>query len=183
MRCPSCAMEVDPTKSNCPYCGAPISSGPQYYSQQPYPAPGYYPPPAPAYGAPPPYMAPAPYGAPPPYGYAPRPRSGSPVAAGVLMLIGGLLAMINGAVIAAVGGSTAALVPGAGAIIVVCGAIELIFGLIALVGSIMAIQRKSWGLALVGAIFCMISIGPMFIASILGLIALILVAISREEFS
>jgi len=98
------------------------------------------------------------------------------------MLIGGIIALIYGGFVMAVGGSAASLIPEAGAIIAFCGAIELIFGLIAILGAIMALQRKSWGLALTGAIFCMLSMGPVFIASILGLIALILVAVSRQDF-
>jgi hypothetical protein len=113
--------------------------------------------------------------------YAPQQHSGTATAGGVLILIGGILALLYGGFITAIGGAMS-YVPGAGAVFAICGAIMLIFGLIALLGGIMALQRRSWGVALVGAIFCMISVGPVFISSILGLIGLILIAIARPEF-
>ena len=50
------------------------------------------------------------------------------------------------------------------------------------IGGIMGVQRKMWGLALVGGIFALLSMGPVFISSLLGLIGLILVAVSRQDF-
>jgi len=168
MRCPNCQMEVEPGKPVCGYCGAPMYAGQQ---NQPYPPPvygGYYPPPAPY--------------PPPGYGYYPPQSSGTPIAAGVLLLIGGILALIDGVIVLALGSLAGSLVPEAGAIYAVCGALVMVFGILGLLGGIVALQRKLWALALVGAIFCMLSIGPYFISSILGLIALILVAISKNEF-
>jgi hypothetical protein len=98
------------------------------------------------------------------------------------MLIGGIIAIAYGGWIIAIGSAASTLIPGFGAGIMVCGGIELVFGLLSVLGAVMALRRSSWGLALVGALFCMLSMGPMFIASILGLIALILVAISRQDF-
>jgi hypothetical protein len=98
-----------------------------------------------------------------------------------MLLIGGILAMLYGAIIAMVGGLVD-FVPGMGTIFYFCGGIEIIFGLISILGGVMAFQRRTWALALTGSILCMLSIGPYFISSILGLIALILVAVSREEF-
>src|SRR3989304_5163786 len=81
---------------------------------------------------------------------------------------------------------TIAGIPGAeglAAIIVVCGAIGIIFGLIALIGGVMALQRKKWSLALIGSILGLFTIGfVVFEASILSLVALILLAISKNEF-
>lgn len=70
-----------------------------------------------------------------------------------------------------------------GAFLFICAAIEIAFGCLALLGGAMAIQRKSFAVAIAGAIFCMISVGPMFISSILGLIGLILIAISKDSFA
>jgi hypothetical protein len=97
------------------------------------------------------------------------------------MLIGGIIDLIFAAMILVIG---AALVPlGLGAAVVICAIIPLIFGLLAILGGIMAIQRRSWGLALTGAIFCMVSIGFYGLSFILGLIALILIAISKDDFA
>ena len=54
--------------------------------------------------------------------------------------------------------------------------IILLLSLTSIVGGICAIRRKSWGLALAGAI-CAI-----FPAQVLGIIAVIFVAISKKEF-
>ena len=106
----------------------------------------------------------------------------TPVAAGILILIGGVLALINGAYTAAIGAAVS-VIPGLSGLILMCAAIMIIFAILAILGGICALQRKVWGLALTGAIFCMISIGPVFISSILGLIGLILVAISKDDFT
>lgn len=91
--------------------------------------------------------------------------------------------MVVGGLIIFVGASLLPLTGGVGAAVAVCGSIPLIFGIIAVLGGIMALQRRSWGLALTGAILCMISIGFYGLSFILGLIAIILIAISREEFA
>ena len=57
-----------------------------------------------------------------------------------------------------------------------CGAILIVVAIIALLGGIFAVQRKNFGFAVVGGI---LSLGGWFIP---GLIGLILVAISKDEF-
>lgn len=101
----------------------------------------------------------------------------------MLELIGGIISMIFGALILIIGTALVPLGGGVGAAVAVCGSIPLIFGIIAILGGIMALQRRSWGLALTGAILCMISIGFYGLSFILGLVAIILIAISREEFA
>ena len=67
-------------------------------------------------------------------------------------------------------------------IIVVCGAIFIVLGIIELLGGIMALRRKMWALALVGSILGLFTFGFYGISSILSLVALIILAISRKEF-
>jgi len=55
----------------------------------------------------------------------------------------------------------------------------LALGVVAIVGGVMALQRTRWSLALVGAI-CALLIPPPFI---LGILAIVFIALSREEFS
>jgi hypothetical protein len=69
-----------------------------------------------------------------------------------------------------------------GGILVVCGVIMMVFAVFALLGGVAAVTHKNWGLAVLGGIFAMLSVGPIFISSILGLIGLILVSVSRHEF-
>jgi hypothetical protein len=53
----------------------------------------------------------------------------------------------------------------------------IILGIVAIIGGIYAIQRKLWGMALAGAI-CAI-IGP---SALLGILAIIFIAIGKPEF-
>ncbi len=105
---------------------------------------------------------------------APKKESGLPVAGGILILLAALGYIVVGGLIAA--GSSVALVPslGTSAVGIVCGAVVLVLGIIALIGGIFAIQRRNWALALIGGIFV--------IPTILGLIGLILVAVSHDDF-
>ena len=54
----------------------------------------------------------------------------------------------------------------------------VILGIVAIVGGIFAIQRRLWGLALAGSI-CAVLILPAFI---LGVLAVVFVALGRSEF-
>lgn len=127
---------------------------------------------------------------PPPQPQSPQPaqRSALPTAGGVLLLIAGIIALINWIWVAFVAGTIGGMmtaIPGLGgfgAIMIVCGVVGIIFSIIALVGGVMAIQRKMWGLALAGSILGLFTIGFVFVSSILSLIALILIALSKSEF-
>lgn len=101
-------------------------------------------------------------------------ESGLPVAGGVLILIASLGYLVVGGLM--VGGSAIAFAPSLGGTVlgVICGLVLLILGVVAILGGISAIQRKSFALALIG--------GVLVIPSVLGLIGLILVAVSRDEF-
>lgn len=125
----------------------------------------------------------------PPMGMPAKPKTIMPTLAGIFLIIAGLEGMVLWGLVAAAGGVLAGFfvgIPGAeglAAIIVICGAIGIIFGLIALVGGVMALQRKRWSLALIGSILGLFMLGfVVFEASILSLIAIILLAISRHEF-
>jgi len=60
----------------------------------------------------------------------------------------------------------------------VVGILALVVGIIAVTGGIFALMRKAWGLALAGAICALF---PPHVA-ILGILAIIFVALSRDEF-
>jgi len=83
-------------------------------------------------------------------------------------MLPGIGYLIGGGVLAV--GSSAFLFGGG----VLCGAVLLVLGIIAILGGIFAIQRKNFALALIGGIFV--------VPSILGLIGLILIAVSKDEF-
>ena len=133
---------------------------------------------------PPPPMPPPMYGMPPPM-MPMQERTGLPIAGGALLLIAGIIGLIMWGSFLAVG-ATLVGIPGlpvdVGGIFAICGAIGIIFSIFPLIGGIFAIQRKMWGLGIAGGVLGIFSIG-FFIGSILALIGLILVAVSRREFA
>lgn len=97
-----------------------------------------------------------------------------PVIGGILILLASLGYIAMGALVAVAGGSLIWFDMGASGAAVACGAVMLVLGIIVLLGSIFAIQRKHFGLALIA--------GILTIPSILGLVGLILVIVSKDEF-
>jgi len=67
-------------------------------------------------------------------------------------------------------------------ILLTCGIIGCILSVITLAGGIVAVKRKTWGLAIAGGILGLFTIGPFFLGSIMSLIGLILAIVSRKEF-
>ena len=57
------------------------------------------------------------------------------------------------------------------------GFFAVVFGILAIIGGILALNRKAWGMGLTGSI---LSLFPP--ATILGIPAIILLAMSRDEF-
>lgn len=98
-----------------------------------------------------------------------------PVLGGVFILIASLGWIVIGAWMAIAGEAFMGITIGTSAILTACGAIMILLGIIALLGGIFAIQRKHFGLAILGGVFVL--------PSILGLVGLILVAVSHDEFS
>lgn len=102
-------------------------------------------------------------------------KTWKPTVAGILALIAGIIEVIAGIVFATglafwggffgMGWLSAVFAP------------LIIFGIIAIVGGIYALKRRIWGLALAGSICAVI--GPWFI---LGILAIIFVALGKREF-
>ena len=113
-----------------------------------------------------------------------KPKTWKPMVGGILLVIAGVIAVVEWALLTAVLAAFLSFIPGVSGIVFVCGAIGVIFGLIALLGGIMAIRRRMWGIAMVGSILGLFTIGfaVFFETSILSLIALILIAMSKKEF-
>jgi len=109
-----------------------------------------------------------------------------PVAGGIMLIIAGIISISFWAFIAFLGGAVGSLVPIGGGvlagILLVCGIIGIVLSLITLLGGVMGFMRKMWGLALVGGILGLFTLGWYFLGSLLSLIGLILIAISRKEF-
>lgn len=156
----------------------PPPGGPMYdqppYKQQ-YPPPDYGP-------QPPPYMPP-----PGPMGPPSGSSSPLPIVAGILLIIVALQAYIVGGALFVGSEFFESLsdYPGMGEladILKICGIIFIIFGILVIVGAISAITKKSWGLALVGSIIGIFTLGYYLTGTLLSIVALILIAISKDEF-
>jgi len=121
---------------------------------------------------------------------APKPKTVIPIVAGGLLIVVAAIWIIEASVIIAATGGVVSWIPidFAGlasfisGIIIVFAAIGAILAVISLLGGIFATQRRHAGLAIIGAIFGIFAIGPYGIASILSLIALLLLAVSHNEF-
>ncbi|MFC1982944.1 hypothetical protein ACFLV5_04105 [Chloroflexota bacterium] len=121
------------------------------------------------------------------------PKTWKPVTAGILDIVGGVLTVL-GAVALFVGimffipisrsvgpGPVPEMerwmVPGVLETILVIGVVYLlVVGILPIIGGIFAVQRRKWGLALAG------SIAAIFGTSVLGILATIFTAISKDEF-
>ena len=120
-----------------------------------------------------------------------REESKKPTIAGVLMVIAFLLAVYNAASFFFLDVDIGNIEEQVGEqvsqdlvnnVLNACGVITLIFGFFLLVGGIFAIKKVHWGVALIGSILGIFSIGPMFIGSVLSIAALILLFMAKDEF-
>lgn len=102
-------------------------------------------------------------------------QSWMPKTAGILSIIAGAFGLLAGMGIGALGALISSLfdLPGLGGII---GFPIVILGIVAIIGGIFSLVRRVWGLALAGAICA------LFCFNILGILAIIFVAVSKQEF-
>jgi len=121
---------------------------------------------------------------------APHEKSALSMVGGIMILVAGVIGLAIGALLIAIDVDQLADygldVAGVGDILedimTVCGAILIILGLIAAVGGFFGLQRKHFGLVILGGVLGLFIVSPYMIASILSLIGLILVAISKKDF-
>lgn len=104
--------------------------------------------------------------------------TGGPMVGGVLAIVAGVLAIAQGAIFAL--GSTMYII-GSG-YVCCCGGLELVFGLASILGGSCALKSENFTLAIVGAILGMLAFG-FAIGFLLGLIAVIFIAMSHDEFA
>jgi hypothetical protein len=132
--------------------------------------------------------------------HQPSDKSSKPLIAGILLMIAGGLSILMWLSLAAIDVSfiETFIMPELGLapeyesialsaesikeLFVICGTVGFFLSVFAILGGIMSVRRQLWGLVLAGGILGLFTIGPVFISSILSLIAIILVAISRKEF-
>ena len=120
-------------------------------------------------------------------------KTWKPMVGGILDIVGGALRILGSIAVligimffipvAVTGGPVPVpemarwLIPGAlETILVIATIFLLIVGILPIIGGIYALQRKKWGLALTG------SIVAIFGSSIMGILATIFIAMSKDEF-
>ncbi len=114
-----------------------------------------------------------------------------PVVGGALVIVAGILAIAMGAMYMSFDASDfedlgVALPPEFTAedlegMMVVCGVILFVFAIIAIVGGSFGIRRRHFGFAIAGGVFGLLGLG-FLVGSLLALVGVILVALSRKEF-
>ncbi|HDM66802.1 MAG TPA: hypothetical protein ENG62_00235 [Thermoplasmatales archaeon] len=121
--------------------------------------------------------------------------SNKPVIAGVLLIVAGVLSILTWALfllgVQAIDTTVIQTLQEQGLnitmeqirlILNTCATLGIIFSLFPLVGGLTALQKKRWGLALLGGIIGLFTGLVSFLSSILSLVGLILVAISKQDF-
>ena len=103
-----------------------------------------------------------------------------PVIAGVLIILAGVIAIFQG-LLYLVAESVYSQTYGNIVSLSCCGFLDLLLGAGAVLGGYMAITRKGFALAVLGAVAAMIGMG-FLIGALLGLIGLVLVLAYRTQF-
>ena len=176
VKCPKCGNVMDvtslerPLRVKCPLCNTEgmLKAKPQQ--------PQYVPPVS--------YTPYSPY-TPPPAWYPEKKKTNISLAAGVLLIIAGILAVGYWIYTLAVVGLypiSSAGESGYFPFFRLCATIGVVLSIFPLLGGIMAVKKTHWGVALAGSSIGLFTIGPFFISTLLSLIALILIAVSKEEF-
>lgn len=117
-----------------------------------------------------------------------RPNTALPLVGGILLIVAGVIGIIEALVVMTSTTFLTGLIPVAGfdtyitGILLVLGIIGLIISLFVLLGGYFATTRTHFGMAIVGSVLGLFVLSPYFIASILALVALILLAVSHHEF-
>lgn len=104
-------------------------------------------------------------------------------AGGALLLAGGVLSMVNGFLILNASSYISEIYGlGAFSLTPLCGTLMLLFGLVSIIGGILGCFRKAWSTVMSIAVLCVVSVGWSFLSMVMGFIALILIAVSKEDF-
>lgn len=121
-------------------------------------------------------------------------RTWKPTVAGILCIISGAVGFIAFFILVlalVILGRPLSFIPGIPAMVPVLATNLFLFlaiiaiatGTLSMVGGIYAAQRKKWGLVLAGSIAAVLAAIPFFGPLPVGIIAIILVALSKDEFT
>lgn len=101
-----------------------------------------------------------------------------PLIGGILILVAGAHEIYFGTMMVIGGEELLPITFGISSIVLVCGAMVAVLGIVAILGGVFAIRRKNFTLAILGSILGLL--GAYIIVPIIGLI---LIALSKDEFS
>jgi hypothetical protein len=105
-------------------------------------------------------------------------RGWMPTVAGILLFIDGVFALLRGLGRMFVGGLFETMPIGLG--LEIAGGLQVVLAVIIVIGGIFALQRKVWWLALIASIFAIFTL-PL--SGLLGILAVIFIALSKKEFA
>jgi hypothetical protein len=107
-------------------------------------------------------------------------KTWKPTTAGILSIVAGAVELLVGISVGSLSGLLGSLsgIPDLGVILGILGFPLIILGIVAIVGGIFSLRRRVWGLALAGAICSLF----LLYVTILGILAIIFVAMSKKEF-
>lgn len=105
-------------------------------------------------------------------------QTSGPTIGGIFSILAGVTAVGQGLFYLA---GAAFITLGGTGFLCLCGGLDVLFGLIAVLGGICALKRESFTMAIIGAVLGMLGLG-LLIGFLFGLLALIFIAVSKEEF-
>jgi hypothetical protein len=159
-KCVACGRDIQWDANVCPYCGHDYRQTMAGTPMAPMPMM--------------PMMAP------------PKPKTVIPLVAGIMLIVVGIIWMIEALMLLVATNAVFDFIPFVGGLfggfLTVLILIGMILAVIVLLGGVSALMRKHAGLAFIGAIFGLFAFLPLFIPSVLSLVALILLAVSHHEF-
>ena len=109
-------------------------------------------------------------------------RSQKPSIAAVLMVGAGISELVMAARNLTMQAPVTDLPIDLSGLLLLCGMFELVLGTIVIAGAYVAFKRRSFTLTVIATIAGMLAVGPFAIGLLMSLIALVLVALSRDEF-
>ena len=120
-------------------------------------------------------------------------KSPKPFIAGILLIIDGLIAIVSWIFVITTDVSTMDIsilqefnpnitTEQIQDFLVICGTVGCVLSIFPILGGIVALKRKFWILALIGSIVGLFTIGPFLASSVMSLVGLIMIALSRKEF-
>ena len=185
MNCPICRSENAAGTEKCTRCGTVLVA--RLVAEQPSQTAGasevdYQ---RPLFGAPP---ALGPSRATPEFGWLSGTetiqKTATSLIGGVLVLIGGIISCLIGVLdlILSTNLAQVGMVITMTGYVGYCGIVEVIFGSVAIIGGIFGIMRNRFSLAVIGAIFCMLSMGFVYISVVLGILGLLMLMLAQHDF-